>query len=986
MPLQLPCRLCAEVADCVVGSPSLQAAYDAIRAQFFNTLLTELIIFVKKDTGWTRVAGRVDVNREQAWRRAVDGLPMGAPAVVRIGEGGERATAIAVPDLQPVAIVIDDDWTSSEDVLIACASVIAAGLRVIRAREAAHRVDGLLRHGYRFTKAIADPTTIDALARRIVDGVAQMYGAERVSLALYDREEDCLKIAATVGIPMAVVDELKIRPGEWVIGRVYETAKILTVNDVRVLPGSQAHRRRYRSHSFAAAPLFSGGNIVGVLSLTERRDGVPFSNVDRIALRAIGALAGAALFAVQTRIEIERVRHAASVDSITGLLNRAYLDTRLHQEVGRSQRENTELAVLIADVDDFKSINDSRGHPMGDAVLKEVGEIIRSAVRVFDVCARYGGDEFAILMPNSDRASALACAERIRQRTADYRKHEDPAFPRLTVSVGVAVGGATKDAAELIRRADAALYEAKASGKNTVRSGTPDGSEQPSSAAVPIEPPTRSGAVAGDEGPARVVRLPYVLVADTDVERRKIYSQAAETHRLGLLVASDEGQAMRLIEQFGPPVLLALDMTGPELNGLVPGSLLLRHRSMVIVAISQARELRAYAGATPDAQLHVLRPSAKPAMVAAVVARALATRGVSSEAESFGVGQRTRRTMRELAVRASQAVDTAGVAVYLKDPVSGLMRGAVTWESEAALGRAQHFLPRVVDRVLQDGELVMLGDVRSTSSLGDAIGPPADGTHGLVAAPVRDHGNVVGVVCGFADAPLQLSEAALTEFTQVAASGYDPGTSQSEEAPTEHELVAPQATAPATHATDHVVPQASVSSTVSSPVAPHPDARARTAQRPDDPSWEPTLLERPRGEFEVARELARLRREQRHLSVVLFDVSNRTRPREYDDNRASAESALQRVAETFVRAVRQSDLPIRWSGNELLLVLPGLAGVEARAVAERVRAAMEAGGERRVAVSGGVAELDRDEQFGAMVNRARAKVALAVDSGHNRVS
>jgi len=145
------------------------------------------------------------------------------------------------------------------------------------------------------------------------------------------------------------------------------------------------------------------------------------------------------------------------------------------------------------------------------------------------------------------------------------------------------------------------------------------------------------------------------------------------------------------------------------------------------------------------------------------------------------------------------------------------------------------------------------------------------------------------------------------------------------------------------------------------------------------------LLERKRGEFEVARELARTRREQRQLSVVLFDVSERSTDRASAERRIKDE-LLHGVAETLVRAIRQSDLPIHWSGNELLLVLPGLAGTEARAVAERVRAAMQAGGQHRVAVAGGVAELDTDEQFGSVVRRARAKLAEALARGHNRVS
>ena len=123
------------------------------------------------------------------------------------------------------------------------------------------------------------------------------------------------------------------------------------------------------------------------------------------------------------------------------------------------------------------------------------------------------------------------------------------------------------------------------------------------------------------------------------------------------------------------------------------------------------------------------------------------------------------------------------------------------------------------------------------------------------------------------------------------------------------------------------------------------------------------------------------------MSVVLFDVSQRLRQQQrLEAEVPPSEEDIAKVVDTFVRAVRQSDLPIRWSGNELLLVLPGLAGVEARAVAERVRAAMEAGGQRRVAVSGGVAQLESDEQFGTVVERARAKVAQALVRGHNRVS
>src|SRR5262249_60591126 len=116
------------------------------------------------------------------------------------------------------------------------------------------------------------------------------------------------------------------------------------------------------------------------------------------------------------------------------------------QEVERAKRTSSALTVLMIDVDDFKIINDTHGHPAGDGVLQAAANILRSMVRVFDVCARYGGDEFAVVMPNSERASASASAERIRENIAASCGRDARLASPSPVTAGI--GGADTDAGE----------------------------------------------------------------------------------------------------------------------------------------------------------------------------------------------------------------------------------------------------------------------------------------------------------------------------------------------------------------------------------------------------------------------------------------------------------------------------------------------------------------------------------------------------------
>jgi diguanylate cyclase (GGDEF)-like protein len=163
--------------------------------------------------------------------------------------------------------------------------------------------------------------------------------------------------------------------------------------------------------------------------------------------------------------------HAAAVDPLTSLFNRRYFENRINEEIQRARRYRLDLALLVIDADDFKALNDAFGHLVGDRVLRTMADMLRRSVRAFDVCTRYGGEEFAILMPGSSAGSAFQSAERIRQRIERYRFDPlvIPPERHPTISVGVAVLTGEGSAQDLIARADRALYAAKAAGKNCVK-------------------------------------------------------------------------------------------------------------------------------------------------------------------------------------------------------------------------------------------------------------------------------------------------------------------------------------------------------------------------------------------------------------------------------------------------------------------------------------------------------------------------------------
>ena len=310
------------------------------------------------------------------------------------------------------------------------------------------------------------------LHQLIVDTIAGAVAARRAVLAVGDDAGERLTITATRGSPTSAVTGALIAPGAGITGLTFTTRRPRLVPDAA--PGPEEPWLSSGGGSCLSVPLVARGAALGAITLTDRAGGQPFDDDALAAAQKLAATAALALAYERAVRARDRLEQEVAVDSLTGLLNRGGLDARLGEELERARRHREPVALVAVDVDRFKSLNDALGHPGGDAVLKGLADIFSRSVRAGDLCARFGGDEFAIVMPRADAAAACRCAERIRRRVQDYWPPSVPPRPpgvRVTASFGVAVSGRDTAPAALVERADQALYAAKANGRNRVQLG-----------------------------------------------------------------------------------------------------------------------------------------------------------------------------------------------------------------------------------------------------------------------------------------------------------------------------------------------------------------------------------------------------------------------------------------------------------------------------------------------------------------------------------
>ncbi|WP_162181785.1 sensor domain-containing diguanylate cyclase, partial [Glycomyces tenuis] len=229
--------------------------------------------------------------------------------------------------------------------------------------------------------------------------------------------------------------------------------------------------RRAMSEDESGAVDAEDRGVLGVLVLYDRVASLDFDQGD---VETLKTFAGQAAVAVENVLLHRQAQRLSLTDPLTGLWNYRFMQTSLRREAERARRYQRPSAVLAIDLDRFKTVNDTYGHPVGDQVLVELARRITSQIREVDLAFRHGGEEFTVLLPETDAVGGAAVAERLGRACADrpfkVNDAEGGRELRVTVSVGIAVLGEHADtAAGVLAAADEALYEAKAAGRDTWR-------------------------------------------------------------------------------------------------------------------------------------------------------------------------------------------------------------------------------------------------------------------------------------------------------------------------------------------------------------------------------------------------------------------------------------------------------------------------------------------------------------------------------------
>ncbi len=322
---------------------------------------------------------------------------------------------------------------------------------------------------YQIGQGVNSTIELEELYRVITDTLSENLRLDKYSIFLKDDAGEYLQLKASWGFAEADhINDMTFRLGEGVTGEVAATGEMIYVRDTTKEERFLHYKgERIVEGSFLSIPLVFKKEILGVINFH-----MPQVNAfDEEEIRLLGLVANQISLAIENAKLYTKARDLSVRDELTGLYNRRHFQSVLQIEWKRAVRFRRSLSLLMVDVDHFKKYNDTYGHLHGDKVLKEMAQVLKRSVREIDTLARFGGEEFILLLPDTDKKGAIAVGEKLRKIVNEHRFPDvaGTASSLVTISVGIsAYPDDVRELDDLIDHADIALYDAKDSGRNRV--------------------------------------------------------------------------------------------------------------------------------------------------------------------------------------------------------------------------------------------------------------------------------------------------------------------------------------------------------------------------------------------------------------------------------------------------------------------------------------------------------------------------------------
>lgn len=305
---------------------------------------------------------------------------------------------------------------------------------------------------------------LDRLVDFIVENTAKVLEAERCSLMFVDEFSGELCVKGYVGPNHEQVMKARLRIGDPIAGVVAEEGQAVLVTDIeKDKRFFRANRPTCKTKSFVSTPIKLGQSLIGVLNAADKIGTNSIFN--ELDLKILSMISRQVAVAIENAKLYRELKFLTITDPITGLYNYRYFIKTLDQEMMRVKRYSAPLCLIMIDVDNFKSYNDTFGHLEGDHVLRSVAHVLTTNLREVDIACRYAGDEFVLILPETDLKEAKIVAEKIRMKAQELDLKQ-----KVTLSLGVAKFKEGMGRHDFILQADTFLYQAKKEGKNKIYS------------------------------------------------------------------------------------------------------------------------------------------------------------------------------------------------------------------------------------------------------------------------------------------------------------------------------------------------------------------------------------------------------------------------------------------------------------------------------------------------------------------------------------